>query len=135
MPSIFSRIMAGEIPAYKIAEDAQFLAFLDIHPQVAGHTLVIPKAEITTLGIRTMLLLRDILLLPGLLRCAEKAFDVSVVRCRWWGWMSLMRMCISFPSKARQICTGLAARGWKSSRWKKCRSGFWRCFKGMLPLM
>ena len=44
--TIFSRIIAGEIPCYKIAEDDQFFAFLDIHPMSKGHTLVIPKAEV-----------------------------------------------------------------------------------------
>ena len=46
MSSIFSRIISGEIPCYKIAEDASFLAFLDINPLVEGHALVIPKKEI-----------------------------------------------------------------------------------------
>ncbi|MGI4743984.1 MAG: nuclease A inhibitor family protein [Janthinobacterium lividum] len=46
MPSIFSRIISGELPAYKVAEDADHLAFLDITPLVEGHTLVIPKQEI-----------------------------------------------------------------------------------------
>ena len=46
MASIFSRIVAGELPAYKVAEDADHLAFLDITPLVEGHTLVIPKQEI-----------------------------------------------------------------------------------------
>jgi histidine triad (HIT) family protein len=46
MPSIFSRIIAGEIPCYKIAETDRFLAFLDVRPQVKGHTLCIPKQEI-----------------------------------------------------------------------------------------
>lgn len=41
--TIFSRIIAGEIPCYKIAEDARFFAFLDINPITKGHTLVIPK--------------------------------------------------------------------------------------------
>ncbi len=45
MPSIFSRIVTGEIPCYKIAEDDQYLAFLDINPLAKGHTLVIPKRE------------------------------------------------------------------------------------------
>lgn len=45
MASIFSKIAAGEIPSYKIAEDDKFFAFLDINPMVAGHTLVIPKEE------------------------------------------------------------------------------------------
>jgi histidine triad (HIT) family protein len=45
MPTIFNRIIAGEIPCHKIAEDAEHLAFLDIRPLKAGHTLVIPKKE------------------------------------------------------------------------------------------
>ena len=43
--TIFTRIIQGEIPAYRIAEDDLFLAFLDIHPLREGHTLVIPKTE------------------------------------------------------------------------------------------
>ncbi|HLF65224.1 MAG TPA: HIT family protein [Saprospiraceae bacterium] len=46
MPSLFSRIAQDEIPAYKVAEDDRFLAFLDISPLVRGHVLVIPKKEI-----------------------------------------------------------------------------------------
>ncbi|MFT3995481.1 MAG: HIT family protein [Dysgonomonas sp.] len=46
MPSIFSKIIAGEIPSYKIAENDKFFAFLDINPMAKGHTLVIPKLEI-----------------------------------------------------------------------------------------
>ncbi len=46
MPTIFSRIIAGEIPCYKVAENDEFLAFLDILPLEKGHTLVIPKNEI-----------------------------------------------------------------------------------------
>ena len=46
MASIFSRIVAGEIPSYKVAEDDQFYAFLDINPVAKGHTLVIPKEEV-----------------------------------------------------------------------------------------
>jgi histidine triad (HIT) family protein len=46
MPGVFSRIVSGEIPAYKIAEDEDFLAFLDVYPLRKGHTLVIPKKEI-----------------------------------------------------------------------------------------
>jgi histidine triad (HIT) family protein len=45
MASIFTRIVEGEIPCFKIAEDANFLAFLDVNPLVKGHTLVIPKKE------------------------------------------------------------------------------------------
>jgi len=43
MSSIFSKIVAGEIPCYKVAENEKFLAFLDINPLAEGHTLVIPK--------------------------------------------------------------------------------------------
>lgn len=46
MASIFSRIVAGEIPCYKVAEDENYFAFLDISPVAKGHTLVIPKKEV-----------------------------------------------------------------------------------------
>ncbi|MFW5699455.1 MAG: HIT family protein [Bacteroidota bacterium] len=46
MASIFTKIVQGDIPAYKIAEDDNYLAFLDINPLAKGHTLVIPKKEI-----------------------------------------------------------------------------------------
>lgn len=46
MASIFSRIIAGEIPCYKVAEDADNFAFLDINPVAEGHVLVIPKKEV-----------------------------------------------------------------------------------------
>ena len=46
MASIFTRIIEGEIPCYKIAEDEHFFAFLDIAPMAKGHTLVVPKTEI-----------------------------------------------------------------------------------------
>ncbi len=46
MASIFSRIIAGEIPCYKVAEDDNYFAFLDINPITKGHTLVVPKHEV-----------------------------------------------------------------------------------------
>lgn len=46
MATIFSRIIAGEIPSYKVAEDDKFYAFLDINPLAKGHTLVVPKREV-----------------------------------------------------------------------------------------
>ena len=46
MPSIFTRIIEGEIPCHKVAESDQFLAFLDIRPLAMGHTLIVPKQEI-----------------------------------------------------------------------------------------
>jgi len=47
--TIFSRIVAGEIPSYKVAEDENYYAFLDINPVAKGHTLVIPKREVNYL--------------------------------------------------------------------------------------
>lgn len=46
MPTLFTKIINGEIPAYKVAEDDRFLAFLDIRPNTKGHTLCIPKEEV-----------------------------------------------------------------------------------------
>ena len=46
MPTIFSKIIDGEIPCYKVAENHEFLAFLDINPNSTGHTLCIPKIEV-----------------------------------------------------------------------------------------
>jgi histidine triad (HIT) family protein len=45
MATLFTKIIRGEIPCYKIAEDDKFFAFLDINPLMAGHTLIVPKAE------------------------------------------------------------------------------------------
>ena len=49
MPSIFTRIIQGEIPCYKIAENADCFAFLDINPLKPGHTLIVPKLEVDKL--------------------------------------------------------------------------------------
>jgi histidine triad (HIT) family protein len=49
MASIFTKIVKGEIPAYKIAEDENFLAFLDVFPLAKGHVIVIPKQEIDSI--------------------------------------------------------------------------------------
>lgn len=46
MTSVFTKIVKGEIPCYKVFEDEKNLAFLDIHPEVAGHVLVVPKVEV-----------------------------------------------------------------------------------------
>ena len=46
MPTIFTKIISGEIPSYKIAEDEHHLAFLDVRPLKRGHTLVVPKQEL-----------------------------------------------------------------------------------------
>jgi histidine triad (HIT) family protein len=62
MPSIFTRIVNGEIPCYRVAEDDRFLAFLDIGPLAKGHTLVIPKKEIDYLFAMDDILYRDLFL-------------------------------------------------------------------------
>jgi histidine triad (HIT) family protein len=49
MASIFTKIITGEIPCYKVAEDENFIAFLDINPNAKGHTLCIPKIEVDKL--------------------------------------------------------------------------------------
>ncbi|MDT0294157.1 HIT family protein [Mesonia ostreae] len=49
MPTLFTKIINGEIPAYKVAENDEFLAFLDINPNSKGHTLCIPKKEVNKL--------------------------------------------------------------------------------------
>ncbi len=49
MASIFTKIVQGEIPSYKIAEDEDFFAFLDINPNAEGHTLCVPKKEVDKL--------------------------------------------------------------------------------------
>ena len=46
MATIFTRIINGEIPCYKVAENKEFIAFLDINPLIKGHTLVVPKVEV-----------------------------------------------------------------------------------------
>ena len=53
MSSIFTKIVNGEIPCYKIAEDENYLAFLDVNPNAKGHTLCIPKQEIKAICLKT----------------------------------------------------------------------------------
>ena len=55
MANIFSRIVSGEIPCYKIAENEYFLAFLDVNPLTKGHTLVIPKREVDYISTSTII--------------------------------------------------------------------------------
>lgn len=62
MASIFSKIVSGEIPSYKVAEDERFLAFFDISPLAEGHTLVIPKTEIDYLFALDDQLLADMMI-------------------------------------------------------------------------
>lgn len=78
--TIFSKIIAGHIPAYKIAEDELFLAFLDISPLVKGHTLVIPKIETDKFfDLPDDHLEKLLLFAKPIARAIEKAFDCN--RC------------------------------------------------------
>lgn len=75
MSSIFSKIVVGAVPCYKIAEDDRFLAFLDAFPLKEGHTLVIPKQEIDNFFDLPKALLRDIMLFAQpVAKAIEKAF-------------------------------------------------------------
>lgn len=78
--TLFSKIIAGEIPSYKIAEDEKFFAFLDINPLVKGHTLVIPKLEIDKFFDVPDDYLKEIFLFAKpIAHAIEKAFDCN--RC------------------------------------------------------
>lgn len=78
--TIFSKIINGEIPSYKIAEDDKFYAFLDINPLVKGHTLVIPKQEVDKWWDMTDDFLREVFIFAKPIAAAiEKSFDCN--RC------------------------------------------------------
>jgi histidine triad (HIT) family protein len=78
--TIFSKIIAGEIPSYKIAEDGLFYAFLDIFPLVKGHTLVVPKMEVDNLFDLPEDLLHEMLIFAKpIAQAIERAFDCK--RC------------------------------------------------------
>lgn len=78
--TIFSKIIAGEIPSYKIAEDEKFFAFLDIFPLVQGHVLVVPKIETDKFFDLPDTYLHDMLVFAKpIAHAIEKAFDCN--RC------------------------------------------------------
>ncbi len=78
--TIFSKIIAGEIPSYKIAESDEFFAFLDIYPLVAGHTLVIPKMEVDKFfDVPDDYLKKILLFAKPIAKAIEKSFDCN--RC------------------------------------------------------
>ena len=78
--TIFSKIIAGEIPSYKIAENERFLAFLDVFPLVNGHVLVVPKTEVDKLFDLTDDYLAEMLVFAKpVARAIEKSFDCK--RC------------------------------------------------------
>ena len=78
--TIFSKIIAGEIPSYKIAENERFFAFLDIFPLREGHVLVVPKTEVDNLfDLPTEYLKEMLLFAQPIAKAIEKAFDCN--RC------------------------------------------------------
>lgn len=78
--TIFSKIIAGEIPSYKIAENDQFFAFLDIFPLVEGHVLVVPKTETDKFfDLDDSYLSQILLFAKPIAHAIEKAFDCN--RC------------------------------------------------------
>lgn len=78
--TIFSKIIAGEIPSYKIAEDELFFAFLDIFPLVEGHVLVVPKTETDKFfDLENDYLSKMLLFAKPIAQAIEKAFDCN--RC------------------------------------------------------
>ena len=80
MSSIFSKIIAGEIPCYKIAENEHFLAFLDIFPLKEGHVLVVAKTEVDKIfDVDDQLLSEWLVFAKPIAKAIEKAFDCN--RC------------------------------------------------------
>ena len=78
--SIFSRIISGEIPSYKIAEDNNFLAFLDIAPLVYGHVLIVPKKETDKLfDLDDEILSQMLVFAKPIAKTLERVFDCK--RC------------------------------------------------------
>ena len=80
MASIFTRIINGEIPSYKIAENENFLAFLDVFPLMEGHVLVIPKKEVDKIfDVDDALLAEWLVFAKPVAKAIEQAFDCK--RC------------------------------------------------------
>lgn len=78
--TIFSKIISGEIPAYKIAENEKFIAFLDIEPLVMGHVLVVPKVEVNKIfDVPDDYLAAMLVFAKPIAHAIEKAFDCK--RC------------------------------------------------------
>lgn len=76
MATIFSKIVSGELPAYKVEENDQFLAFLDIQPIVKGHVLVIPKVEVDYIfDLEDDLLSNMMVFAKGVAKKMDRVFD------------------------------------------------------------
>jgi histidine triad (HIT) family protein len=81
MPSLFSRIIARELPAYIVAEDEQHIAFLDINPNALGHTLCVPKKEVDKLFDLSATAYQDLMMFSRSVATALK----QVVSCKRMG--------------------------------------------------
>jgi len=80
MASLFSKIIAGEIPSYKVTEDEYFFAFLDIFPVVEGHVLVVPKQEVDNIfDCSGIILSKWLLFARPIAKAIEQSFDCN--RC------------------------------------------------------
>lgn len=80
MAGLFSKIIAGEIPSYKIAENENFYAFLDVFPLVKGHVLVVPKTEVDKLfDVPDDLMAEWLVFAKPIAKAIEKTFDCN--RC------------------------------------------------------
>ncbi|MEZ5045501.1 MAG: HIT family protein [Chitinophagaceae bacterium] len=80
MASIFSKIISGDIPCYRIAENQNFIAFLDIMPLVVGHVLVVPKTEVDKIfDAKDDILAEWLVFAKPIAKAIEKAFDCK--RC------------------------------------------------------
>uniref|UniRef100_A0A4W5LW12 HIT domain-containing protein n=1 Tax=Hucho hucho TaxID=62062 RepID=A0A4W5LW12_9TELE len=101
MSSIFKKIIDGEIPCYKVAEDENFLAFLDVNPNAKGHTLCIPKQEIDK-----FFDIEDDLYL-GLMQFSKKVAIAleKTVPCKRIGMLNLISF-MDIPSKMEKLIHG-----------------------------
>lgn len=94
MSSVFTKIIQGEIPCYKIYEDEKTMAFLDIAPEAEGHTLVVPKLEVDKVY---DLPDSDYQAVMATVKKLAKHMEEVLgerMQLRWWGLMFLMRTCI-----------------------------------------
>ena len=102
--TIFSKIIAGEIPSYKCAENDKFYAFLDINPVAQGHTLVVPKHEVDYLFDLSDEELAEMIVFAKKVAIAiKKAFPCRKVGMAVLVWMLTMLTFTSFRCKTRVI--------------------------------
>jgi len=96
MASIFTRIINGEIPCYRVAEDDRFIAFLDVRPLKPGHTLVVPKKEVDYIFDLDAETLADMMLFAQKVAKAMK----EVIECKRIG-VAVIGLEVSLPRPQR----------------------------------